>query len=108
MDRKVLILLLVLFIFGVFLTGFALKQNGTKFNSSSNLSGENIMENKNKLINKSQLNSSNIQTGWTESVPPEYLKAAQQQGKVERLDYQSQDFVRDGTNITKSPEFLLV
>ena len=42
------------------------------------------------------------QTGWTEAVPAEYTKTAAEQGNVVRLDYESEDYVRDGSTITKT------
>ena len=52
---------------------------------------------------KSSASSMNIpQTGWTEAVPNEYLTSSGQPGTVERLDYESRDFLRDGGNITKT------
>ena len=42
------------------------------------------------------------QTGWTEAVPAEYTRAAAEQGTVVRLDYESEDYVRDGSPITKT------
>ena len=42
------------------------------------------------------------QTGFTELVPESYKTEAPRQGKVERLDYESQDYVRDGSVITKT------
>ena len=42
------------------------------------------------------------QTGWTEAVPAAYTQAAAEQGNVVRLDYQSEDYVRDGSAITKT------
>ena len=52
---------------------------------------------------KSSASSMNIpQTGWTEAVPNEYLTSSGQPGTVERLDYKSRDFLRDGGSITKT------
>ena len=42
------------------------------------------------------------QTGWTKAVPAEYTQAATEQGSVVRLDYESEDYVRDGSLITKT------
>ena len=42
------------------------------------------------------------QTGWTEAVPAEYTRAADRQGNVVRLDYESEDYVRDGSAVTKT------
>ncbi len=42
------------------------------------------------------------QTGWTKAVPAEYTQAADEQGSVVRLDYESEDYVRDGSAITKT------
>ena len=42
------------------------------------------------------------QTGWTKAVPVEYTRAAREQGSVVRLDYASEDYVRDGAAITKA------
>ncbi len=42
------------------------------------------------------------QTGWTEAVPAEYTKTASEQGNVVRLDYESEDYVRDGSAVTKT------
>ena len=42
------------------------------------------------------------QTGWTVAVPAEYTSPADEQGSVERLDYSSKDYVRDGADITKT------
>ena len=50
-----------------------------------------------------QLNSIDIpQTGYTETVPQEYKNKAEHQGTVERLDYESKDYVRDSSVITKT------
>ena len=42
------------------------------------------------------------QTGWTEAVPEAYKGIADEQGSVERLDYESRDYVRDASPITKT------
>ena len=42
------------------------------------------------------------QTGMTESVPSSYKAAASRQGSVERLDYESMDYARDSTPLTKT------
>lgn len=42
------------------------------------------------------------QTGYTESVPNSYKVAAEHKGTVEKLDYDSSDYVRDGADITKT------
>ncbi len=42
------------------------------------------------------------QIGWTEAVPAEYTKAAAEQGNVVRIDYESEDYVRDDSVITKT------
>ena len=42
------------------------------------------------------------QTGMTKAVPEEYMTEATQKGTVERLDYVSEDYVRDGSEITKT------
>ncbi len=42
------------------------------------------------------------QTGRTQAVPAEYTEAAAEQGNVVRLDYKSEDYVRDGSSITKT------
>ena len=42
------------------------------------------------------------QTGWTTAVPSDYTKSSDKPGKVERLDYDSNDYVRDGDAITKT------
>ena len=42
------------------------------------------------------------QTGFTEAVPAEYTKASDEQGSVVRLDYESEDYIRDGSAITKT------
>ena len=42
------------------------------------------------------------QTGWTTAVPSDYTKSSDKPGKVERLDYDSNDYVRDGGAITKT------
>ena len=42
------------------------------------------------------------QTGWTKAVPAEYTQAAREQGSVTRLDYPSEDYVRDGAAVTKT------
>ena len=52
---------------------------------------------------KSEVNEMEIpQTGWTEAVPAEYTQAAAEQGAVVRLDYESEDYVRDSSPITKT------
>ena len=48
-------------------------------------------------------NDRNIsQTGWTNSVSPEYTRVSDKPGTVVRLDYASKDYVRDGSPITKT------
>lgn len=48
-------------------------------------------------------NNINIpQTGWTDSVPSEYLSAASEQGSVDRIDYDSKDYAGSGQDITKT------
>ena len=42
------------------------------------------------------------QTGWTKAVPAAYTQEAAEQGNVVRLDYQSEDYVRGGSTITKT------
>lgn len=42
------------------------------------------------------------QTGTTTAVPALYSRSAKNQGKVERLDYESKDYVRDSRAITKT------
>ncbi len=42
------------------------------------------------------------QTGWTEAVPARYTQASDKPGNVVRLDYESEDYVRDGSPITKT------
>lgn len=42
------------------------------------------------------------QTGWTVAVPAEYTSPADEQGMIEQLDYASKDYVRDGSDITKT------
>lgn len=42
------------------------------------------------------------QTGWTDSVPSGYLSAASEQGRVDRLDYESKDYAGSGADITKT------
>ncbi|MBQ8076260.1 MAG: hypothetical protein IJ237_09805 [Oscillospiraceae bacterium] len=42
------------------------------------------------------------QTGFTTSVPAEYRKASSKPGMVTRLDYESLDYVRDSSPITKT------
>ena len=42
------------------------------------------------------------QTGWTEAVPASYTQAADEQGAVVRLYYESEDYVRDSSPITKT------
>ena len=42
------------------------------------------------------------QTGYTAAVPAAYREASAQPGKVTRLDYDSEDYVRDSAPITKT------
>ena len=42
------------------------------------------------------------QTCFTEAVPAEYTKASDEQGSVVRLDYESEDYIRGGSAITKT------
>lgn len=42
------------------------------------------------------------QTGMTNPVPTDYLETASRQGSVERLDYESRDYVRDSAPVTKT------
>ena len=42
------------------------------------------------------------QTGWTTAVPNEYFEPSEHPGTVTRLDYESEDYVRDGAPITKT------
>lgn len=58
----------------------------------------------NLITNKPDANTiQNIdQTGMTKTVPAEYMTNAQTQGSVIRVDYESKDYVRDGSKITKT------
>lgn len=42
------------------------------------------------------------QTGMTQPVPAEYLGTAAHQGSVVSIDYDSKDYVRDGSDVTKT------
>lgn len=42
------------------------------------------------------------QTGMTEPVPSEYMESADQPGSVVRIDYESKDYVRDSSPVTKT------
>ena len=42
------------------------------------------------------------QTGYTAAVPAAYREASARPGKVTRLDYDSEDYVRDSAPITKT------
>ena len=42
------------------------------------------------------------QTGYTEAVPATYQSASARPGTVTRLDYASEDYVRDSATITKT------
>ena len=42
------------------------------------------------------------QTGWTKAVPAAYKEEADKTGKVVRMDYESEDYVRDGKTVTKT------
>ena len=42
------------------------------------------------------------QTGYTEAIPAAYQNASAQPGTVTRLDYDSEDYVRDSAPITKT------
>ena len=42
------------------------------------------------------------QTGWTTAVPNEYFEPSDHPGTVTRLDYESEDYVRDGAAVTKT------
>ena len=42
------------------------------------------------------------QTGFTEAVPIEYTQASDEQGSILCFDYESEDYVRDGSAITKT------
>ena len=52
--------------------------------------------------NTGQNDDTKNQTGFTVSVPSEYLKAATNQGSVARVDYESKDYVRDSSDVTKT------
>lgn len=56
-------------------------------------------------VNGSEINSSRSnlpQTGMTKSVPAEYLSPLEHHGSVERVEYESKDYVRDSSPITKT------
>ena len=42
------------------------------------------------------------QTGYTLSVPDEYRRGSKQKGRIERIDYDSRDYVRDESAVTKT------
>lgn len=42
------------------------------------------------------------QTGMTSAIPAEYFKTAEQQGEVVKIDYESRDYARDESVITKN------
>ncbi len=42
------------------------------------------------------------QTGWTTAVPSAYFEPSDHPGTVSRLDYESEDYVRDGAAVTKT------
>ena len=102
-------------IFAVLLAGCAAVKNGSAdstVNVSTAESGsEDATESKpeeggttpqGNEMNQDSTISSLPQTGYTQSVPDSYKSAAEHKGAVERLDYTSSDYVRDGAKITKT------
>ena len=57
---------------------------------------------KSSLENTSSPSNTIAQTGFTTAVPEEYKQAAEHQGEVVRLEYDSLDYLRDSTPITKT------
>ena len=53
-------------------------------------------------MKEDSMGSGIAQTGWTKAVPEAYKGIAGEQGSVERLDYESRDYVRDESPITKT------
>lgn len=46
--------------------------------------------------------TASFQTGWTRSVPEDFFKAAEKQGRVVRIKYTSRDYAGDGSSIEKT------
>lgn len=58
-----------------------------------------------ELLRNNEVGGNNMnipQTGYTEAVPAEYMSEADKKGSIVRLDYESEDYVRDGAAITKT------
>ena len=67
-------------------------------NTSSAADGGRVSEEERTTTTK----HSSEQTGFTRQVPASYLRAAQHQGSVERIDYESHDYAGNGAAITKT------
>lgn len=63
---------------------------------------ENLKTNAGSEVSENDMNINIPQSGFTEAVPAEYLTAAGEQGNVVRIDYDSEDYVRDSAAITKT------
>lgn len=94
--KKVSIILLTICAFFTFLVSC-----NSNRNYISKTPNNNSQENQGGSMNSNH--EINIpQTGWTTLVPNEYKGVASHQGNVTRLTYNSKDYVRDSSDITKT------
>lgn len=93
--KRVLIMLL-----SAILAAFTGCQNSTDENASQTgaVSSETV---KNSSENTFSHENTISQTGFTAAVPDEYKQTANQQGEVVELEYDSLDYLRDSSPITK-------
>lgn len=84
----------------------AVLDSSTQINENTQAEAENITEMQDEQTEESLSGNEDVsdipQTGMTQAVPGEYLEAAGQQGTVVRMDYDSEDYVRDGSPVTKT------
>ena len=65
---------------------------------------EDTKEEKQENIQETEMNTIEQipQTGYTKAIPADYFRNAEQTGRIERVDYESEDYVRDSSRITKT------
>ena len=84
----------------------AVSDSPTQVNENTQAETENSTEIQNEQTEESPSDNRAVndipQTGMTQAVPDEYFEAAGQQGTVVRMDYDSEDYVRDGSPVTKT------